>query len=200
MANYCNNTIAIIGYDKEKLEDFRKLMVDAFRDSRNGTVRDFVIKCGYDKEEAIQFTDGRDTFIDIDDEINQKENVYYFYFQTESAWSPNVEVFTKIIREKFDDEFELEHCSEESGMGIYINTDSDGLFFSDRYYLDCCINNEYYTEYYETKEAVLDWIKEKFPTVDVTVNTALHKIEDAVEKCLGDDEDGYISLHEFSYD
>ena len=33
MANYCNNTIAIIGYDKEKLEDFRKLMVDAFRDS-----------------------------------------------------------------------------------------------------------------------------------------------------------------------
>ena len=192
--------IAIIGYDKEKLEAFRKLMVNAFRDSRNGTVRDFVIKCGYDKEEAFQFTDGRDTFIDIDDEINQKENVYYFYFQTESAWSPNVEVFTKIIREKFDDEFELEHCSEESGMGIYINTDSDGLFFPDRYYLDCCINNEYYTEYYKTKEAVLDWIKEKFPTVDVTVNTALHKIEDAVEKCLGDDEDGYISLHEFSYD
>ena len=200
MANYCNNTIAIIGYNKEKLEDFRKLMVNAFRDSRNGTVRDFVIKCGYDKEETIQFTDGRDTFIDIDDEINQKENVYYFYFQTESAWSPNVEVFTKIIREKFDDEFKLEHCSEESGMGIYINTDSDGLFFPDRYYLDCCINNEYYTEYYETKEAVLDWIKEKFPTVDVTVNMALHKIEDAVEKCLGDDEDGYISLHEFSYD
>ena len=200
MANYCNNTIAIIGYDKEKLDSLRKLMVNSFRDSRYGTVRDFVIKCGYDKEEAIQFTDGRDTFIDIDDEINQKENVYYFYFQTESAWSPNVEVFTKIIREKFDDEFELEHCSEESGMGIYINTDSDGLFFPDRYYLDCCINNEYYTEYYETKEAVLDWIKEKFPTVDVTVNMALHKIEDAVEKCLGDDEDGYISLHEFSYD
>ena len=84
MANYCNNTIAIIGYDKEKLEAFRKLMVDAFRDSRNGTVRDFVTKCGYDKEEAIQFTDGRDTFIDIDDEINQKENVHYFYFQTDA--------------------------------------------------------------------------------------------------------------------
>ena len=84
MANYCNNTIAIIGYDKEKLEAFRKLMVDAFRDSRNGTVRDFVTKCGHDKEEAIQFTDGRDTFIDIDDEINQKENVYYFYFQTDA--------------------------------------------------------------------------------------------------------------------
>lgn len=200
MANYCNNKIALFGYDKEKLEAFRKLMVNTFRNSRYGTVRDFVVKCGYEKEEAIQFTDGRDTFIDIDDEIAQKEGVYYFYFQTESAWNPNVEVFTKIIREKFNNEFELEHCSEESGMGIYINTDSEGFFFPDRYYLDCCINNEYYTEYYETKEEVLDWIKEKFPAVKVTVNMALHKIEDAVEKCLSNDEDDYFNLHKFSYD
>ena len=200
MANYCNNTIAIFGYDKGKLDSFRKLMVNAFRDSRYGTVRDFVIKCGYNKEEAIQFTDGRDTFIDIDDEIAQKEGIYYFYFQTESAWNPNIEVFTKIIREKFNNDFELEYCSEEPGMGIYINTDSEGFFFPDRYYLDCYINDEYYTEYYETKEEVLDWIKEKFPGVKVTVKMALHKIEDAVEKCLSDDEDGYFNLHKFSYD
>ena len=86
MANYCNNTIAIIGYNKEKLEDFRKLMVDAFRDSRNGTVRDFVIKCGYDKEEAIQFTDGRDTFIDIDDEMEERCRALSFHVSQVFEW------------------------------------------------------------------------------------------------------------------
>ena len=72
MANYCNNKIAIIGYDKDKVDSIRKLMVESFRESRNGTVRDFFIKCGYSKDEAIKITDGRDTFIDIDDEIDKK--------------------------------------------------------------------------------------------------------------------------------
>ena len=199
MANYCNNKIAIIGYDKDKVDSIRKLMVESFRESRYGAVRDFVIKCGYIKDEAIQITDGRDSFIDIDDEVSEKEGVYYFYFQTESAWSPNVEVFTKIIKEKFDDEFELEYCSEESGMGIYINTDVDGFFFPDRYFLDCCINDEYYTEYYETKEEVLEWVREKFPDAKVNIRTALHKIEEAVEQCMIESGDGYFTLHQFSY-
>ena len=77
MANYCNNKIAIIGYDKEKVDSVRKLMVESFRESRNGTIRDFVIKCGYSKDEAIRITDARDTFIDINDEINKKDGVYY---------------------------------------------------------------------------------------------------------------------------
>lgn len=198
MANYCNNKIALFGYDRDKVDAFRKQMVESFRESRYGAVRDFVIECGYSKDEAIQITDGRDSFIDIDDEVSEKEGVYYFYFQTESAWSPNIESFAKVIREKFDDEFEIEYCSEEPGMGIYINTDEEGFFFPDRYFLDCYINDEYYTEYFETKEEVLGWIKAKFPSAQLTAKMALHKIEDAVEKCLS--EDSYFTLHKFSYD
>ena len=93
VANYCSNNIAFYCEDNERLEAFRKLMVESFRESRYGNVRDFAIKCGYSHEESIKFTDGRDAFIDIADELSEKEGVFYFIAQTESAWSPNVEVF-----------------------------------------------------------------------------------------------------------
>ena len=200
MANYCSNDIAFYCGDNERLEAFRKLMVESFRESRHGTVRDFVIKCGYSQEEAIQFTDGRDTFVDIADELSEKEGVYYFIVQTESAWSPNVEVFFKVIREKFNDDFGIEYCSEEPGMSIYINTDVEGFFFPDRYYLDSCINDEYETEYFETKQEVLLWIKDKFPKANVNIKTALHKIESEVRKYIDESGDDFFTLYQFSYD
>ena len=200
VANYCSNNIAFYCEDNERLEAFRKLMVSSFRESRHGTVRDFVVKCGCSQEEAIQFTDGRDTFVDIADELSEKEGVFYFIAQTESAWSPNLEVFFKVIRDKFDDEFGIEYCSEEPGMAIYINTDVEGFFFPDRYYLDSCINNDYETEYFQTKQEVLSWIKDKFPEANVNIKTALHKIESEVRKYIDESGDDFFTLYQFSYD
>ena len=200
MANYCNNNLAFYGEDIERLEAFRKLMVESFRESRYGSVRDFVIKCGYSHEESIKFTDGRDAFIDIADELSHKEGVFYFIAQTESAWSPNVEVFFKVIREKFDNEFGIEYCSEEPGMAIYINTDVEGFFFPDRYYLDSCINDEYSTEYFETKQEVLSWIKDKFPQAKVNIKTAIHKIESEVRRYIDESGDDFFTLYQFSYE
>ena len=200
MANYCSNSVAFYSEDNERLDAFRKLMVESFRESRHGTVRDFAIKCGYSQEEVIQFTDGRDTFVDIADELSEKEGVFYFIVQTESAWSPNVEVFVKVIREKFNDDFGIEYCSEEPGVAIYINTDVEGFFFPDRYYLDSCINNEYETEYFETKQEVLCWIKDKFPHAKVNIKTAIHKIESEVRKYIDENGDDFFTLYQFSYD
>lgn len=200
MANYCSNTIALFGYDKKKLDAFRKLMVESFKSSKDKTVRDFVIECGYSKETAEELTDGRDTFTDVDDEVSEKEGVYYLRFKTESAWNPNVAIFRMIIMEKFNNEFDIEYCSEEPGIGIFINTDEEGFFFTDRYYMDSCINGEYFTEYYETKEEILSFIREKFPEAKVTIKTTLHKIEEEISKYIDDDGDDFFSLHKFSYE
>ena len=160
----------------------------------------FVVVYGYSIDEALKITDGRDTFVDVDDEVSEKESIFYFKFQTESAWSPNVDVFRKIISDKYGEDLDMDYCSEEPGVGIYINTDEEGFFFTDRYYLDSCINSEYETEYFENKQEVLDWLKGKFPDIKVTIKTTLYKIEEVVCKRIDESGDDFFTLRKFSYD
>ena len=198
MANYCNNDIVVFAYEKDKVEEFRKFMEDYIQNNEDKTVRGFVLRCGFPKEEAYKITDHRDTLIDIDDQIYKKEDVYYFNFQTESAWTPNVEVFKSIIQAKFNGELEIEYRSEEPGVGNYINTDEEGFFFSERFFLDSCVNDEYHTEYYDSKEEVLEWVKEKFPEADVSINNEVYEIENIVQKYIDDTGDDFFSLYEFA--
>lgn len=200
MANYCSNSIAIFGYDKEKVDELHDLMVKFFHKNSNGSIRAFVVACGYSSDEALKMTDGRDTFADIDYVVSEKEHIFYFKFQTESAWSPNVGVFRKIISDKYDEELDMEYCSKEPGVGIFINTDEEGFFFTDRYYLDSCINSEYETECFESKQELLDWIKSKFPDIKVTIKTSWYKIEEEVCDHLDENDDDFFVLHKFSCD
>ena len=200
MANYCSNCIAFFGNDLDKLEHLRKMMDTTFNLSEYGSIRDFVMSYGYAKEEAISFTDGRDSFIEVDFEVSKDDESYYFTIQTESAWNPNVGVFRKIISDKYGEELDIEHCSEEPGMGIFINTDETGFFFTDRYYLNSCINGEYETEYFESREEVLDWVKSKFPDILATTMTYVHKIEEEVCKRIDESGDDFFTLRRFSYD
>lgn len=201
MANYCSNSIAIYGYDKEKVDELHDLMIKFFNEnSSNNSIRAFVVACGYSSDEALKMADGRDTIVDVDDEISEKERLFYFKFQTESAWNPNVGVFRKIISDKYGEELDIEHCSEEPGMGIFINTDETGFFFTDRYYLNSCINGEYETEYFESREEVLDWVKSKFPDIQATTMTYVHKIEEEVCKRIDESGDDFFTLRRFDYD
>ena len=201
MANYCSNSIAVFGYDKEKLDEFHNLVVKFFNEnSTNNSIRTFVIACGYSNDEALKMTDGRDTIVVGDDAVSEKERLFYFKFQTESALNPNVGVFRKIISAKYGEELDIEHCSEEPGMGIFINTDETGFFFTDRYYLNSCINGEYETEYFESREEVLNWVKSKFPDILATTMTYVHKIEEEVCKRIDENGDDFFTLRRFSYD
>ena len=201
MANYCSNFIAVFGYDKEKLDELHNLVVKFFNEnSTNNSIRAFVVACGYSSDEALIMTDGRDTIVDVDTEVSEKERIFYFKFQTESAWNPNVDVFRKIISDKYGEELDMEYCSEEPGMGIFINTDETGFFFTDRYYLNSCINGEYETEYFESREKVLDWIKSRFPDIKLTTMTYLYKIEEEVCKRIDENGDDFFTLRRFSYD
>ena len=85
-------------------------------------------------------------------------------------------------------------------MGIFINTDETGFFFTDRYYLNSCINGEYETEYFESREEVLDWVKSKFPDIQATTMPYLYKIEEEVCKRIDESGDGFFTLCRFSYD
>ena|GEM_PF-6433852 len=51
----------------------------------------------------------------------------------ETAWGPLPEVWD-LMAEKYN--LSYVYCSEECGCAVYVNTDSEGRFFSDRYILD----------------------------------------------------------------
>lgn len=76
--------------------------------------------------------------------------------------------------------------AEEPGMEIYATNDFDGIYFPDRYHVDICINNEYYEEYFESKEECFKYIEEKTGC----------KNEDEIEK-FNDTKNQYIFIHEY---
>ena len=193
MANYCSNCIAFYGNDLNKLELLRKLM-----DGECRYIRDFVMKCGYIEVEALEFTDGRDTFVEVPDDVAKDDTSYYFIIQTETAWSPHVEVFSKIIQERFENQINFVHCSEEPGFEIYINTDTEGRFFADQYHLDFCINGEYVMEYYSTFKEVIEVLREKIPEMEFSNHDSVDKINDRVQNWLIDKKDDYFNLYEYS--
>ena len=193
MANHCSNCIAFYGNALDKLENFRMLMNDKCE-----FIRDFAMKCGYSEEETFRFTDGRDTFVEVPDVVSKDDTSYYFIIKTESAGTPNVEVFTKILEERYNDQIDFVHCSVEFGSEIYVNTDTSGRFFSDQYHLDFCINGEYVMEYFSTFKEVVEVLREKIPEMEFSNHDSVDEINDRVQNWLIDKPDDYFNLYEYS--
>ena len=198
MANYCSNCIAFFGNDLDKLEHLRKMMDNTFNLSEYGSIRDFVMSYGYAKEEAISFTDGRDSFIEVDFEVSKDDESYYFTIQTESAWNPNVEVFRKVITDHYEDEIDFVHCSEEPGFAIYVNTDTTGRFYEDNYHLDYCVKGKYVMEYFTTFKEVISALMEDFPELKFSIYDSVDEINDRVQTLLENSKDDYFNLYEYT--
>ena len=198
MANYCSNCIAFFGNDLDKLEHLRKMMDNTFNLSEYGSIRDFVMSYGYAKEEAISFTDGRDSFIEVDFEVTKDDESYYFTIQTESAWNPNVEVFRKVITDHYEDEIDFVHCSEEPGFAIYVNTDTTGRFYEDNYHLDYCVKGKYVMEYFTTFKEVISALMEDFPELKFSIYDSVDEINDKVQTLLENSKDDYFNLYEYT--
>ena len=198
MANYCSNCIAFFGNDLDKLEHLRKMMDTTFNLSEYGSIRDFVMSYGYAKEEAINFTDGRDSFIEVDFEVTKDDESYYFTIQTESAWNPNVEVFRKVITDHYEDEIDFVHCSEEPGFAVYVNTDTTGRFYEDKYHLDYCVQDKYVMEYFISFNDVINALTEDFPELEFSIYDSVDEINDRVQTLLENSKDDYFNLYEYT--
>ena len=67
--------------------------------------------------------------------------------------------FAELLMSKFPD-IEIYWKAEEPGLAIYETNDSKGKYFPDRYYIEVAKNDDYNSEYFETKEDAYNWIKE----------------------------------------
>lgn len=89
----------------------------------------------------------------------------HIFMQTETAWEPQDDVVMDMLDCKECSELDFELLAEEGGNEIYINTDTSGRFFSDRYVLDYDLTDAtglvgeggvgVDREYYSTPESLL---------------------------------------------
>lgn len=183
MANYCSNNIAFYSKDRAVLQDLFTKINDVLDNTNTHSIYQLILKHGYSEEAAKKITDCRDYITYAEDKLTDLPCGYsYFKIDTESAWQPNMTTFFYLLQDKYANKISLVYTSEEPGSGVFINTDVDGLFFTDRYRIDYCVNNDYQTEYFSGFSEVIDYINEKLPETKVCVFDTPEQIKDKVHE------------------
>jgi hypothetical protein len=145
------------------------------------------------------------------------ENDYgtHFFVKSDDAWGPRYEVWNAVL-EKIEEPIKMEIFAEEPGCGVYINTDTEGKFFDEKYYIDFLAdsdeevkricegkNDEYvefvkenlYSNWFSDFEGVKDFVNKltgkKLDTVE--------KIEEMLEK-FSKKYDTRINFYEYSHE
>ena len=95
--------------------------------------------------------DGRDNFNWLSDEISYVESMdaYTYDIQIESAWCPAIDRIKEWVQSIYPNIDVVGMC-EEPGNAVYVNTDVDGNFYTTRYCLNICRDDEYIDRYYDS--------------------------------------------------
>ena len=126
-------------------------------------------------------------------------SIHFFEIETEEAWERHPEIWESIFSQECFDEVNFVYIAEESGNGLYINTDSEGLFYSDRYYVDVCLENEnrgYESAYFENDEGLFTYLKELAREIGLPDDfQSIEQAQEMFSMRLNDEE--YISVHRY---
>lgn len=194
MPNWANNTMIVYG-DKKQLNKFADLLKKSLSEERSHHIEsDFG-----DMWLGNIFTEANFNYKDIACrgwvdyvEYNLDEETPHILIQYESAWDSIAPSFNILLKAKFNKLKQVTKC-EEDGMGIYYHTDKDNQWFNDSYDFDCCYDNEYYWETFDTKLGLLAFASKIFNHNFLTIN----EIEDSfVEKS----DDDYCSVRVCRYE
>lgn len=95
--------------------------------------------------------DGRDNFNWLSDEIEYIESMdsWILDIQIESAWCPAIDRIKEWVQSIYPNIDVVGTC-EEPGNCVYVNTDVDGNFYTTRYCLNICRDDEYTDRYYDS--------------------------------------------------
>lgn len=106
----------------------------------------------------------------------------------EEAWG--LTDFYRLLEKSFP-EIKVYYIVEEPGCDIYATNDSEGKYFSDRYFVDTCIGGDYQSEYFQTEEDVYEWISQ--------ISDCKNKedVEAFNENRRAADSDDFIYIHKF---
>lgn len=112
------------------------------------------------------------------------------YIEAEEAWGATD--FRHLLA-KLMPELTIYYIVEECGCEVYATNDCDGKYFTDSYYVDICIDGDYFSEYFDTEKQVLAYVAQLLKKESVTMK----EIDEWNEE--QDDNENYIYVHEFKY-
>lgn len=114
-------------------------------------------------------------------------------FNAEEAWGATN--FHSELEKVFPD-IKVYYNVEETMGEVYATNDKKGKYFSSRFYADCCIDGEYYSEYFVHKSDMFKWL---YKITNGKVNT-MEKVEEFNERYEDSnaDEDNFINIYECS--
>ncbi|RGK99444.1 hypothetical protein [Prevotella disiens] len=112
------------------------------------------------------------------------------HLEAEEAWGTTD--FRHLLA-KLMPELTIYYIVEECGCEVYATNDCDGKYFTESYYVDICIDGDYFSEYFDTEKQVLAYVAQLLKKEAVT----MAEIDEWNE--IQDDSENYIYVHEFEY-
>ncbi len=186
MANYCANSIYFYGSDKKLLTELWKKIDECIDNRENRSVKKLLLLHGYTQDEADELADGRDYFTYLDDSVTAcGKDEYSFCAETESAWEPGMDAFEDLLVRKYRNKIKMVYQSEEPGCGIFVNSDKDGIYFTDRFRISWCYNDKYGTAYFSDWEETVEDLNGNFPKAKIDISTTPAEAEKHIRKAYG---------------
>jgi len=112
------------------------------------------------------------------------------YIEAEEAWGATD--FRHLLA-KLMPKLTIYYIVEECGCEVYATNDCDGKYFTESYYVDICIDGDYFNDYFNTEEQVLSYVAQLLKKESVTMKDIDEWNEEQ------DDNENYIYVHEFKY-
>ena len=112
------------------------------------------------------------------------------YIEAEEAWGATD--FRHLLA-KLMPKLTIYYIVEECGCEVYATNDCDGKYFTESYYVDICIDGDYFSEYFDTEKQVLAYVAQLLKKESVTMKDIDEWNEEQ------DDSENYIYVHEFKY-
>ena len=112
------------------------------------------------------------------------------HLEAEEAWGATD--FRHLLA-KLMPELTIYYIVEECGCEVYATNDSDGKYFTDSYYVDAYIDEDYFSDYFNTEKQVLVYVAQ-------LLNREVISMEEIDEwNKEQDDSENYIYVQEFKY-
>lgn len=171
MANLCNNTMRIFAEDSTGAANLKKVyeIIKRGEELNNSVYRiaselredltEEELDAVIEKSDSIQECRGSLIFVEYT-QATENDDREYIQVDYESKWTPCLALWDIALEPYHLKQVTL---AEEPGYEVYINTDKSGKYFPEKYVVDLCVEgldelgnpnveDDYYTEYYESKE------------------------------------------------
>ena len=149
MANWARTGYVIEG-DKDVLDKIEQACLH--HDVKEGSSEDWegnvLIALGINEWDSDYYMRG---FIDECRRDGENE----LYIGAEEAYETTD--FRRVLTEHFD--VDIYFITEEPSCAVYLTNDAEGKYFFERYVVDSRIHDDWYYDYFTTKEAAFEYIK-----------------------------------------